>query len=175
MLVRRGGIVIGCGLAETLERHASMDRHGSHRGLDLMIFGLGLWFVTVFPGCAPDHGLAPGIQGVRGTVYFSGAWPGDILEVRVAVFKTYPPGSFLDLSGYSDRIPLLSGSTPYEIELAAGEYAFVVVACRRTPYWDTDCLLGFYDVPGDPGTPAPVNVPSGRFADGVDICVDFGG
>ena len=136
--------------------------------------------MAVLPSCAPDHGLGPGTtagdtQGIRGTVNFTGTWPGDILEVRVVVFKTYPPKSFLDLSGYSDAVPLLSGVIEYDITLAAGEYAFVAVACRRTPSWNTECLLGLYHTPGDPGTPAPVTVSPGGFVDGVDIDVDFGG
>jgi hypothetical protein len=97
----------------------------------------------------------------------------DILEVRVVVSKAYPPESFLDLSGYSDAIPLQSDSVSYEIELAPGTYALVAVACRRSPNWDTECLLGFYQSEDDRGTPRPVEVRSGGFEDNIDIEVNF--
>jgi hypothetical protein len=141
----------------------------------LCVFCLGFLIAVSLHSCSPDHGLGPTVQGIRGTVYFQGAWPEDVLEVRVVVSKTYPPESFLDLSGYSDAIPLLSDSSSYEIMLASGTYAFVAVACRTSPNWDTQCLLGFYHVEGDPGTPRPVEVRSGDFTDDVDITVAFGG
>jgi hypothetical protein len=152
-----------------------MTRYEARHGLHLLVVCLGLSLLAVLPSCSPDHGLGLEIQGIRGTVRFEGTWPDEILEVRVVVFKTYPPESFLDLSGYSDPVPLLSRSISYEIELAAREYAFVAVACRKTPYWNTECLLGFYHTPDEPQTPEPVTVPSGRFKDGVDITVDLGG
>ena len=139
----------------------------------IAIFCLGLLLFLSLQSCSPDHGLGPVVQGIRGTVYFQGAWPEDILEVRVVVAKDYPPESFLDLSGYSDAIPLVSDSASYEIETAPGSYGFVAVACRRSPNWDTRCLLGVYHVQGDPATPRSVEVPSGDFTCDIDIVVDF--
>jgi hypothetical protein len=123
--------------------------------------------------CAPDHGLEPTNQGIRGTVRFDGTWPNGILEVRVAVFETYPVESFFDLSGYSDSIPVLCDSCAYEVRLPAGQYGIVAVVCRRSSSWDATCLLGFYHDAGEPETPRPVTVNPGMFAAGVDIFVDF--
>lgn len=92
----------------------------------------------------------------------------------MVVSKTYPPESFFDLSGYSDAIPVLSDSASYEVGLGPGEYGFVAVACRRSPNWDTECVLGFYHFDDDPGTPQPVEVGSGDFTENVDITVGFG-
>jgi hypothetical protein len=139
----------------------------------LGILCLGFLIVLPLQSCSPDHGLGPTVQGIGGTVHFQGTWPGDILEVRVVVSKAYPPESFLDLSGYSDAIPLLSDSVSYEIELAPGTYALAAVACRRSPNWDTECLLGFYQLAEDRGTPHPVEVRSGGFKENINIEVDF--
>lgn len=117
--------------------------------------------------------MEPTNQGVRGTVHFDGTWPDSILEVRVAVFETYPVGSFFDLSGYSDSIPVASDSCAYEVRLPAGNYGIVAVVCRRSPSWDATCLLGFYSDAGEPETPKPVTVNPDMFAAGVDILVDF--
>jgi hypothetical protein len=129
--------------------------------------------VFISLSCSPDHGLGPAVQGIRGTVYFQGTWPAGILEVRVVVFKTYPPASFLDLSGYSDAIPLLSDSAAYRVELPPGRYAFVGVVCRESPTWNTECVLGFYHPPGEPEAPKSVEIGSGRFMRGVDVTADF--
>jgi hypothetical protein len=117
--------------------------------------------------------LGPSDQGIRGTAHFGGAWPDSILEVRVAVFETYPVESFFDLSGYSDSIPLACDSCAYEVRLPAGQYGIVAVVCRRSSSWDATCLLGFYRDAGEPETPRPVTVNPGAFAAGVDIFVDF--
>jgi hypothetical protein len=107
-------------------------------------------------------------------VRFTGAWPEGIVEVRVAVFETYPVESFLDLSGYSDSIPVFSDSSAYEVRLSPGAYGVVTVVCRKSASWDASCLLGFYHEAGDPETPKSVNVSSGTFTGGIDISVDFG-
>lgn len=147
--------------------HWSALRSGSRALLGVLICtGLSI-------GCAPDHGLEPTNQGIRGTVHFDGTWPDSILEIRVAVFETYPVESFFDLSGYSDSIPLVCDSSAYEVRLPAGQYGVVAVVCRRSSSWDATCLLGFYRDAGEPETPRPVTVNPGMFAAGVDIFVDF--
>ncbi len=93
----------------------------------------------------------------------------------MAVFDTYPVESFLELSGYSDTIPLSSDSAAYEVRLTPGEYAFVVVACRSKPSWDAGCMLGFYHMPSAPDIPQAVTVESGRFLEDIDIDIEFGG
>jgi hypothetical protein len=142
-------------------------------GPNFLFVCLGILMAVVVVSCSPDHGLGPTVQGIRGTVRFQGAWPEDLVEVRVVVFETYPPASFFDLSGYSDPIPLLSDSATYGVELAPGEYGFVAVACSKLPGWDTECVLGFYHVVGEPETPQAVNVESGKYIEDVDIRVEF--
>lgn len=139
-----------------------------------MISGL-LLCVFAAVGCSPDHGLAPTVQGIRGKVRFGGTWPDSILEVRVAVFETYPVESFLDLSGYSDSIPLGSDSCFYEVSLPPGEYGIVAVVCRQSASWDATCLLGFYYDGGSDETPQAITVRSGAFVEGIDISVDIDG
>jgi hypothetical protein len=151
-----------------------MIRHGIRYSGILEMLSMGFLMIILLPSCSPDHGLGPTVQGIRGAVYFHGTWPEDILEVRVVVSKTYPPESFFDLSGYSDAIPVLSDSVSYEVGLAPGQYGVVAVACRRSPNWDTQCVLGFYHLDDDPGTPRPVEVGSGDFIENVDITVEFG-
>jgi hypothetical protein len=146
----------------------AIGRPGAVAPLSRALLGL-----LLLISCSPDHGLGPTVQGIRGTVHFHGTWPGDILEVRVVVSKTYPPESFLDLSGYSGAIPVPSDSAAYEVRLAPGEYAFVGVACRTSPNWDTQCVLGFYQADDDLSTPKPVEVGAGRFLGDIGIFVDF--
>jgi len=134
---------------------------------------MGFLIVLSIQSCSPDHGLGPTVQGIRGTVRFRGSWPENVLEVRVVASETFPPESFLDISGYSEALPLLSDSVAYEIELAPGTYEFVAAACRKSTDWDTDCLLGFHHVEGYPGIPQTVEVRSGGFTGNVDITVDF--
>lgn len=125
------------------------------------------------PSCSLDHGLGPTVQGIRGTVHFVGTWPDSILEVRVAVFEDYPVESFLDLSGFSDPLPLLSDSAAYEVELPPGDYHFVAAVCRATPEWKADCILGFYSWKESPGLPRSVNVPAGTFVSYIHVVVRF--
>ena len=155
----------------------TIEHRGSHRGGYLpawVILGVAFTCLLLFWSCTGDHGLGPTVQGIRGTVRFSGAWPDTLLEVRVAVFEDYPVESFLDLSGYSDSIPLFCDSAAYEVRLAAGRYDFIAVACRRTASWDAGCLLGFYHLPATPDTPASIDLDAGVFLGGIDINVDFG-
>jgi hypothetical protein len=129
--------------------------------------------VFAVPSCSTDHGLGPTVQGIRGTVHFSGTWPDSILEVRVAVFETYPVTSLLDLSGFSDPLPLLSDSGGYEVELPPGKYPFVAVVCRTTPEWGSTCILSFYPQQESPDLPQRVTVTSGEFIKGINMGVEF--
>jgi hypothetical protein len=129
--------------------------------------------VLAVPSCTTDHGLGPTVQGIRGTVHFSGTWPDSILEVRVAVFETYPVTSLLDLGGFSDPLPLLSDSASYGIELSPGEYPFVAVVCRTTPEWGSTCILSFYHQQESPDLPQSVTVASGTFIRGINMAVEF--
>ena len=148
------------------------DRETSARVvLNLLTAALALAILA--QSCSLDHGLEPSVQSISGTVRFHGAWPDSILEVRVAVFRDYPVESFIDLSGYSDPVPLTCDSAAYNVELAPGTYDFVAVAGRTTETWNTGCVLGFYHTEPDPETPNPVHLKSGEHIEGVDITVDF--
>lgn len=135
---------------------------------------MGYLAIALATSCSLDHGLAPTVQGIRGTVCFQGRWPEDILEIRVVVFRTYPPESFASLSGYSKAIPLPSDSASYKVELAPAEYGFVGVVCRKAPNWDTQCVLAFYHAPSEPEIPMPIEVKGGQFVEHVDMTVEFG-
>jgi hypothetical protein len=134
---------------------------------------VGVILILLVQSCSIDHGLGPTTQGIRGTVSFQGTWPDSILEVRVAVFENYPVESFLDLSGYSESIPLLATSAAYDVSLAPGTYDFIAVACRKTASWDTSCVLGFYQLDDTPGTPASITLEPGCLIEGIDISVNF--
>jgi hypothetical protein len=141
--------------------------------LALLLAGIVCCLMLSIQSCSTDHGLGPATQGIRGTVRFSGTWPDSILEIRITVFEHYPVESFLDLTGYSEPIRLLSDSSTYEIDLPPGEYGLVAAACRTAPSWDLHCLLGYFHRPETPQVPEVVIVESGKFLAGIDILVDF--
>lgn len=130
------------------------------------------------PGCRIDHGIEPRTSawsGIEGTVVFEGGWLAEIEEVRIAVFRTYPPHEFSDLSGFSDPLPLGVSRTPYRVLLLPGVYGWVIAAGRRAgePWGEESLLLGqFVASPGDT-VPARVTVYAHQTTSPVNLTVDF--
>jgi hypothetical protein len=132
-------------------------------------------------GCRLDHGLEPTLaswSGIEGTVSFVGEWLGDLEEIRVAVYREYPPADSSDLfeiAGFSDPhyTAGVSGFS-YRVPLVEGIYKWVAVAGRAGASWLEDIVfLGQYVAsPGD-STPAPVRVYRNMATREVDIRVDF--
>jgi hypothetical protein len=137
--------------------------------------------LILFSGCRMDHGLEPrpaSWSGIEGVVNFQGEWPEDIEEVRVAVYRTYPPtdsSDFFRIAGFSESLPLDSARAAYRVALVEGVYQWVVAAGRRE---NLDWVEGYVFLaqrvgsPDDPD-PLPVTVYRNRSTTAVDLLVDF--
>jgi len=141
------------------------------------ICGLIAAVLSLYIGC--DHGLeVEGADqvGIAGRVRFVGAWPEDMEQVAVAVFRE-PPASladFFNISGWDTDVALGVGAYDYFVPLdREGEYQWVIVAWRKQDkFWDFTSLLGCYHLPGA-DRPSTVEVGPGEIVVGVDIDADF--
>ena len=129
-------------------------------------------------GC--DHGLEatpPGPTGIAGRVTFIGAWPSEVGQVAVAVYRDFPAQieDFFALIGTDTEVELGAAAYDYFVPVDAdGIYRWVVVAWRREDgFWDFSSLLGCYYLPGDE-LPRSVAVGRGQVTRGIDITVDLG-
>ena len=129
-------------------------------------------------GC--DHGLEatpPGPTGIAGRVTFIGAWPPEVGQVAVAVYRDFPAQieDFFALIGTDTEVELGAATYDYFVPVDTdGIYRWVVVAWRREGgFWDFSSLLGCYYLPGDE-LPRSVAVGRGQVARGIDITVDLG-
>jgi len=147
-----------------------------HRGSLVLVAGL-IAALALWAGC--DRGLdaeAGGQAGIAGRVHFTGAWPVEIGQVAVAVYRD-PPSSladFFNINGWDTGVALGASVYDYYVPLdGAGEYRWIIVAWRREDsFWDFTSLLGCYHLPGA-GGPTAVRVEPGAVAAGIDIEVDF--
>ncbi len=94
-----------------------------------------LILLLVLPsGCRIDHGLAPrpaSWSGIEGALAFQGEWLEDLEEVRVAVYRNYPPAhssDFFKIAGFSEEILPGVARSDYRVPLVEGDYKWVVVA-----------------------------------------------
>ena len=100
-----------------------------------------LLLACVVSGCRLDHGLGPrpsSWSGIEGTVVFLGQWLEEIEEVRVVVYRDYPPvdsSFFYGFQGFSDPLPVGASSASYRVPLVEGRYEWVVVAGKKGLSW----------------------------------------
>jgi len=135
------------------------------------------FLLLLFLFCSIGHGLKPVPSerpGISGKVTFIGKWPLNTGEVRVAVYKEYPPSSFLNISAFSDPLPLYVSETEYFIQLQPGVYKWVLVAWRsETQFWNPDNVLGYYKENPESINPSPVIVREKTSTKNINIVADF--
>jgi hypothetical protein len=137
--------------------------------------------VLLLTGCRVDHGLAPRPatwSGIEGTVTFQGEWLDDLEEVRVAVYRDYPPADssdFFRIAGFSDPIPLGVSSADYRVALAEGDYEWVVTAGRKAGQgWvEGYVFLAQFAVPPANAVPSAIRIYENLATRDVDLVVDF--
>ena len=143
--------------------------------------------------CYKGHGLSgPGnIPGIQGRVTFIGEWPDSTRSVNIVALKTYPKNitnldtlkdflfeAFINEELWlGDPLPMHLDHYYYKVDLAPGEYEFVLVA------WFPDLPgmdwiygvkeLGAYYKIYDQEFPSSVIVYPGVMTDGIDIIADF--
>jgi len=111
-------------------------------------------------------------------VTFQGEWLEDLEEVRVAVYRDYPPADssdFFRIAGFSEAIQIGTSQSDYGVPLVEGDYEWVVAAGRRAglSWVDGYVFLGqFASSPGE-ATPGAVRVYRNLSTRNVDIEVDF--
>ena len=136
-----------------------------------------LFLVLFIFSCSIGHGLGPEPSekpGISGKITFVGEWPASTSEVRVAVYKNYPPSSFLNISAFSDPLPLNVSETDYFVELLPGVYNWILVAWRsNTQFWSPDNVLGFYKESPESASPTPVRVREKTSTKDINIIADF--
>ena len=136
-----------------------------------------LFAVIVFFSCSIGHGLGPEPSerpGISGKIIFTGEWPPSTSEIRIAVYKEYPPSSFLNINAFSDPLPLYVSETDYFVPLSPGGYGWVVVAWRSaTQFWNPDNVLGYYKEDPESTEPSSVVVREKTSTNNIDIIADF--
>ncbi|HSG81375.1 MAG TPA: hypothetical protein VLC48_03920 [Gemmatimonadota bacterium] len=83
---------------------------------------------------ACSDGIEPvPFQGISGQVTFLGEVPDSTEWVRLVIYRTLPRDSLQLLSfvAFSDTFPLDQPSTPYFMELQAGEYAWLPLVWKK--------------------------------------------
>jgi len=133
--------------------------------------------LVVLAGCNKGLVEAPAAQpAIVGRLTFAGAWPQEVGQVAVAVYRDVPQslGDFFAISGWDTEVELGAQSYDYYVPLeTAATYRWVVVAWRREDsFWDFSSLLSCYHVVGDT-LPTAVEVGEGEVVGGIDIEVDF--
>ncbi len=142
-------------------------------------------FLCVFPAC--DHGLSPTaeITGITGSIsYLNWPPPDSLFDLRLVVFKNYPPDSiFLEvLTGNaivypglgSPGLPVNVEMTVFEMGLDPGEYEYVVVAQQFGPNVKADWrAVGQYDTILSDSLPTAITISQGKLLKEINILVDF--
>lgn len=141
---------------------------------------------------ACDHGINPEkidenatkSSGISGTIYYQN-WPQDSLfDLRLVVFKNYPPADIVvevtsgDAIAYPDismgSLPFYTDSTEYEVLLEPRMYEYIVVAHQFGPaiFFDWQ-VVGQYDTTLQDTIPTSIEIFSDSVITGINIYVDF--
>ena len=129
--------------------------------------------------CKKDNGLQPESlepepTGISGKVTFVGNWPaGTEYYVAIGVANRYPPQDLMDISAYSDPIPINTTEYDYFLELSPGTYAAVGAAWASIQDLYNPIMLGFYSTTPGAADPSPVTVEEGKTTKNINITADF--
>jgi hypothetical protein len=114
--------------------------------------------------------------GFEGKITFTGKWPpaDSVYNLRLVVYKKYPPPIFIDFTKFSDELPHNVTSADYKMLIEPGEYEYIVVAQQYGPniflHWRA---VGFYASAQNKDYPASLTVEEGKFLKNININVDF--
>jgi hypothetical protein len=124
-------------------------------------------------GINPDEWMDPGFGG---KITFIGKWPpqDSVKDLRLVVYKKYPPPIFFDFTKFSDQLPYGVSSAEYKMPVTPGEYDYIVVAQQYGPniflHWKA---VGFYSSTVNKDYPGSLIIEEGKFIKNIDITVDF--
>ena len=140
-----------------------------------------------------DHGISPTKAekdnetqntGISGTIYYQN-WPQDSLyDLRLVIFKNYPPADIVgevtsgEAIAYPDislnSLPFYEDSLQFEVFLDPFIYEYIVVAQQYGPAVFFDWrVVGQYDTTLNDTLPTSIEVFSDSMLRGINIFVDF--
>ncbi len=124
--------------------------------------------------CNDDSGIAPTPTGFQGTIRFTGGWPEDTDEIRLAAALKFPPTTLSDVI-LGEVLPIGRDSLAYTFYTAPVELSAVgVVWKEKGQPWDPTNIIGFYFPTDDHLSPGRVIVDdSGDLVPGIDIVADL--
>ena len=99
--------------------------------------------LCILLSCRIDHGLAPLSSRISGTVTFTGDFPANTDQVRVAVTATFPPRDIKELT-FSNALTL-GPQADYEIFLPPATYEVIAVFWKeKNQSWNISDVIGVY-------------------------------
>lgn len=148
-------------------------------------------FFLITQSC--DHGINPEkpdqieqqFSGISGTIYYQNWPPQDsLLDLRLVVFKNYPPADIVsevttgEAIAYPEislgALPFYVDSTDFELNLDPRIYAYVVVAQQYGPAIFFDWrVVGQYDTTSFDTLPTSIEIFSDSIVSNINIYVDF--
>jgi len=126
-----------------------------------------------------DHGIDPknwAEPGFSGKITFMGKIPpkDSLYDLRLVVYKKYPPPNFFEFVKFSDSIPLNQNPYQYTMLIQPGTYEYIVVAQQYGPnlflHWRA---VGFYSLLPGKQFPSAITIDENTFLTNIDITVDF--
>jgi hypothetical protein len=153
--------------------------------MKLAITGFALFFIL---SC--DHGIKPPDlpeqkTAISGTIFYTN-WPvADSLQnLKLVIFKNFPPEDIVSevIGGnavaypenLTENLPYNQDSTFYEMELEAGDYAYVVIAQQfGADVFNDWRAVGQYDTSPADSLPTAITVVQDSVLKNIDIYVDF--
>ena len=153
----------------------------------ILIFFIGLIFLSCGEGIAPEPEGKTKTTGFGGILVFKGKWPEGIKRTHIVAFRK-PLNSVGDFNAFnlgfvSDSILYGSKSMFYNsninplLEIIPGEYSYVAVAQSRTPEISINrkdwYVIGVYYGNGDKTSPAKLIIPKDEYVTNINITCDF--
>ena len=100
--------------------------------------------IVLIAACRIDHGLQPVSSRISGTVTFTGDFPADTDQVRVAVAEAFPPKDIKELT-FSNALPRGESQAEYEIFLPPSTYEVIAVFWKeKNAPWNISDVVGVY-------------------------------
>ncbi len=138
---------------------------------------LALLFGMLLLACDDDSGIKPPahLSGFAGTITFTGAWPGDTDQIRLAAALKFPPSTIADIL-LGESLPIGTDSIHYTFYTdPVALQAVGVVWKEKGQAWDATNIIGYYFPTENHLTPGAVTVSrKDEMVQGIDILCDLG-
>jgi hypothetical protein len=133
---------------------------------------LGLFLLA----CDDDSGIKPPshVSGFKGTITFTGTWPADTDQIRLAAALRFPPSTIADII-LGDALPIGVDSLHYVFYTnPVALQAVGVVWKEKEQPWDATNIIGYYFPTDNHLSPGTVTVAGkDEMVSGIDIACDL--